>query len=125
MWHKLILIGLAGAAGTLVRYWLAGWVQQFQQSNFPWATLAVNALGCLLFGLVWGMAAEREFISPEARTILLVGFLGALTTFSTYAFETAQLLRTAEHWLAVGNFAVQNTVGLVSVLLGAALARVV
>jgi CrcB protein len=124
MWQKLIAIGLAGAAGTLVRYWLAGWVQQHQQSNFPWATLAVNALGCLLFGLVWGIAAERDAISPETRTVLLVGFMGALTTFSTYAFETGQLLQAAEHWLAAGNFVAQNAVGLVSVLLGAALARV-
>ena len=83
----------------------------------------MNALGCFLFGLTWALAEDRLLISGETRLIILVGFMGAFTTFSTFAFETDQLLRDSEWLLAVGNIGVQTTLGLLAVSLGITLGR--
>jgi CrcB protein len=123
MWQKLAWIALAGAAGTLSRYALGGLVQKYCGERFPWGTLAINASGCLLFGIVWGLAEERLVISPEARFIILTGFMGAYTTFSTFAFETGAMLRDSEWLLAAGNLLGQNVLGLVCIFLGFAISR--
>jgi len=120
---KILLIAVAGAAGTLARYWLSGVVQRASGAGFPWGTFAVNMAGCLLFGLVWTMAEERFLIGPQARAMVLVGFMGAFTTYSTYTFETAQLLRDSEWALAFGNIALQNTSGVAFLFLGLILGR--
>src|SRR5262249_6918278 len=95
MLRKLLWLSFMGVLGTLARYGLQGWVQR-RAGTFPWGTLAVNALGCLLFGVIWALADERLLISGESRTIALVGFMGAFTTFSSFAFETTALLRDAQ-----------------------------
>ena len=75
----------------------------FDHPGFPRGTLVVNAAGCLLFGRVWCLGEERLVISGKTRLIILVGFLGSFTTFSSFAFETGQLLRDFQRWLAAGN----------------------
>ena len=120
---KILALALAGAAGTLSRYFLAAWVQNLAGPEFPWSTWAVNILGCFLFGLVWILCEERAYFSTELRFIILVGFMGAFTTFSTYVFETAQLGRDAQ-WLRVAaNLAGQNLLGFAGLVLGMALGR--
>ncbi len=89
-------------------------------SGFPVGTLAVNAIGCLLFGAVWAMAEHRNLLTSEVRVVVLVGFLGAFTTFSTFGFETAQMIRESQHGLAVLNVFAQNGVGIACVFLGEA-----
>lgn len=121
---KLTYIALAGAMGTLARYGLGGLVQRFLPAAFPWGTLTVNLVGSFAFGLVWGLAVERGLISGEARLIILVGFMGAFTTFSTFMFETGQFMRDSQWLLAAGNLLAQNLLGLVALFLGWALARV-
>jgi len=121
---KLLLIALAGSLGTLARYGLGGLVHRLLPWPFPWGTLTVNLLGSFLFGLVWSLAQERFIISAEARIIILAGFMGAFTTFSTFMFETGELLRDSQWALAAGNLLLQNLVGLVAVFAGWALARV-
>jgi CrcB protein len=98
-------------------------VQRLHDSGFPWGTLAVNTLGCFLFGVVWSLAEERLVISGETRLVVLIGFMGAFTTFSTYAFETGAMLRDAEWWLAAGNVLSQNLLGIAGFFLGGALGR--
>jgi CrcB protein len=114
---------MAGAAGTLSRYWLGGLVQRICGESFPWGTLVVNGLGCFLFGFVWSLAEERLVISGETRFLILTGFMGAFTTFSTFAFETGEQLRDSEWLLALGNVAAQLILGLALVFLGTALGR--
>lgn len=114
---------MAGIAGTLMRYWFGGLVQRAYGGVFPWGTYAVNMAGCMLFGFVWTMAEERLIISGEARSIILIGFMGAFTTFSTFIFETDQLLRDSQWALAAGNMALQNFSGIVFLMLGIALGR--
>jgi CrcB protein len=122
--HKILLLALAGACGTLARYWLSGAVQGVMGRDFPWGTAAVNLLGCLLFGLVWVMADERQLIRAEFRVILLVGFMGAFTTFSSLIFETGELLRGTQWAYAALNLLGQNLLGFAAFSIGAALGRV-
>jgi CrcB protein len=121
---KIIGIAVAGALGSLARYWLGGLVQQVFNSSFPAGTFAVNMIGSFLFGVVWSLAEERLVISSEARTIILAGFMGAFTTFSTFMFETGAFLRDSQWLLAFGNIAAQVFVGLICLFVGLALGRV-
>ena len=121
---KLAWLAALGALGTLARYGLGGAVQHLHESGFPWGTLAVNTLGCFLFGLVWTLAEERLVISGETRAVVLIGFMGAFTTFSTYAFETAAMLRDAAWLPAAGNVLAHNGLGIAGFFLGVALGRV-
>lgn len=120
---KIFLIALAGAAGTLARYWIGGLVQRSSGSGFPWGTFAVNMIGCFLFGLVWSLAEERMVISAEARIVILVGFMGGMTTFSSFMFETGSLMRDSQWALAFGNIAIENITGLLLLFLGFAAGR--
>jgi CrcB protein len=121
--REIGLLAVAGALGTLCRYALGGAVQRLAGSDFPWGTLVVNALGCFLFGVVWTMAEERLVISGQTRFVLLTGFMGAFTTFSTFAFETGGLLRDSQWLLAAGNLLGQNALGVACVFLGFAAGR--
>jgi fluoride exporter len=124
MLRRILLLAMAGACGTLARYWLSGFVQR-SSLVFAWGTLTVNGLGCFMFGLVWTLAEERMLISGETRIIVLAGFMGAFTTFSTYMFETRQMLAASEWLVGAANFAVENLVGLILMILGVVLGRLI
>ncbi|GAB6165134.1 fluoride efflux transporter CrcB [Thermostilla marina] len=124
MWQTILIIAAAGACGTVCRYLLATAAQNLTGSaDFPWGTLTVNALGCFLFGLIWMLAEDRLLISGHTRFIVLTGFMGAFTTFSTFAFETGQFLRDAQYGAALANLTVQNVLGLACVFLGIAVGK--
>jgi len=122
MLTKLGWLAVAGACGAVARYALAGIAQRAAQADFPLGTLAVNVLGCFLFGVVWTFG-DRLLISGETRFLILTGFMGAFTTFSTFAFETAGMLGDSQWWPAVGNLAAHNGLGVVSIFLGMATGR--
>ena len=122
-WQKLALIALAGALGTLARYGLGGLVQEHSSKVLPWGTVVVNLLGCLAFGVVWSSLEERWPSSGETRIIILVGFMGAFTTFSTFIFETRELLNDAQWMPAIGYFTLHNVGGLAALVAGVALGR--
>ncbi len=124
MLQRIMLIAFAGALGTLARYGLGGLVQRISGSHLPWGTLFVNVLGCFLFGLVWTLADERMLISEEARLVLLGGFMGAFTTFSTFIFDTGGFLREAQWLLATANITLQTVTGLVFLFIGISAGRV-
>ena len=121
--RKLLWLALAGSAGTLARYGLQGWVQSLRSAGFPWGTLAVNTLGCLAFGVVWAASEERFLISSETRIIALVGFMGAFTTWSSYVFETGQMVRDGEWWLVAGNVLGSHLAGFAGFFAGLVLGR--
>jgi fluoride exporter len=122
---KLLALCIAGALGTLARYGIQGLVQRWTGGSFPWGTLAVNALGCLAFGIVWSAASERQLIGPQTRTLLLVGFMGAFTTFSSFVFETAQLGRGGQWLLAGANVGLELMLGALALFAGIALGRLI
>jgi fluoride exporter len=123
VWQQLAWLALAGALGALSRYGLSGLVQNAAGASFPWGTLSVNCLGCLLFGLLWAVFEDRMAISSETRAILAIGFLGSFTTFSTFAYETSQFCRDSQWWTALANVAAHNVLGLAFVFVGRALGR--
>lgn len=123
MWNKIIWLALAGAFGTIARYLFGGFVDRIYGGSFPLGTLAVNVLGCFLFGLVWHLAENRLLIRPETRFYILTGFMGAFTTFSTYAFDTTKMLKEAQWMGAVLNHAAQTCLGVGAVFLGIGLGK--
>jgi fluoride exporter len=123
VWTKLLCIALAGAVGTLCRYGLGGLMQELAGKSFPWGTLTVNLLGCLAFGLVWSLSEGRWTISGEMRAIILVGFMGGFTTFSSYMYEFADQLRDAQWRAATGYFALHNLGGWAAMIAGLLIGR--
>jgi CrcB protein len=121
---QLIWLGAAGAAGALARYGMALGVQRVTGTLFPWGILAVNTAGCFLFGLIFGLAEERGLIRSDVRAVALIGFLGAFTTFSTFAFDTLNLVRDERYALAAANVLLSNALGISAVFGGLALSRV-
>lgn len=115
---KLVWLALAGALGTLARFGLGGLVPKICGENFPWGTLVVNGLGCFLFGLVWTLGEDHMVIRGETRFIILTGFMGAFTTFSTFAFETGAMLRDGQWLYALGNVLAQNVLGIIFLFVG-------
>lgn len=122
--QKTILIGVAGLAGTVLRYWLSEFVAKQYGGTFPWGTLAVNLIGCFAAGAVFFFTEERLLVSETVRMVILIGLLGGFTTFSAYGLQSFALLRDGEFGLAILNIATSNIVGLFMVWSGYAFARV-
>ena len=125
MLAKIFPIALAGAAGTLSRYALAGWVHRMNATSFPWGTLAVNLSGCFVAGLLWSLFENRWPVSGETRAIIMIGFMGAFTTFSAFILETGELVRAAQWLAAAANIAAQNGLGFIGLMAGIMLGRMV
>lgn len=121
---KLLLIGLAGFIGTLSRYWLSGVVARRYGETFPMGTLVVNLVGCFMVGLLFYLLQERFLVNQTVRTVILIGFLGGFTTFSSFGLQTFTLLQDGEFGLAALNILGANLIGLVLVWAGYTLARI-
>lgn len=119
--QQLLMVGLGGFLGAVARYTLTGMVNGFVIHRFgrsyPAGTFAVNILGCFIIGCLMALVLQRQL--PETlRLLLITGFLGSLTTFSTFGYETAELLRETELRLACWNIAANLLVGLAAVYSG-------
>ncbi|HEV8376030.1 MAG TPA: fluoride efflux transporter CrcB [Candidatus Polarisedimenticolia bacterium] len=123
---KSLWVGLGGFLGSTARYWLGGFLNRLSpQALFPYETLVINLSGCLGIGLLAGLAEFRGVLSPELRLFLLVGILGGFTTFSSFGYETFQLLRDGEIVSAGLNVTLHCVLGIVAVWGGYTLARFV
>ncbi len=122
--QKFLLVGLGGALGSMLRYGAGGLVGRFKAGwTFPLETLLINVAGCLVIGLLAGLAESRGVFSGTTRAFLFVGLLGGFTTFSTFGYETFQLLRDGQ-WQSAGVSAgLQVVLGIGAVWAGSALAR--
>ena len=114
----LLLVGIGGAIGSVARYALSSFVQRHSASLFPFGTFAVNFVGCACFGVIVGLAQERFLLRPETRAFLLIGVIGGFTTFSTFAFETFELLRDGQYVWATLNAVGQVTAGIAGLWAG-------
>ena len=94
--EKYIAVAIGGAVGALCRMALGEWVMT-KVSSFPYGTVVVNLIGCLIIGLVLGLYMQKPDLSQLARFFLVVGGLGAFTTFSTFAFEMLQIMFTESY----------------------------
>lgn len=121
---RLLLIGCGGFAGSVARYLVAGWAQRLAPGGgFPAGTLVVNVTGCLLIGVLAGLAEERGVLGTEARALLMIGLMGGFTTFSTFGLETINLLRDGEPLAAALNIGASVVLGVLAVWVGLVLAR--
>jgi len=118
-----LIIGAGGFVGAITRYILAVWIGQRWGRSFPLGTFVINITGSFLIGLLMTLMAERFTENPQWRLLLVVGFLGAYTTFSTFEYETGGLLRDGE-WLYAGINVIGSVfVGFIALKLGEVLAR--
>ncbi len=123
---KILLVGLGGFCGSISRYLVSLGIQRIISHTWlPYGTIMVNILGCLLIGVLGGFADMRQIISVETRLLLIVGFLGGFTTFSSFEFELFALARNSEFGAFVVNLALQLVAGFGAVWVGYSLAKVV
>ena len=124
--NKVVLVGLGGAIGSILRYGVGALVGRTKAgSTFPLETLIINVVGCLVIGLLAGLSETRGVFTAPTRAFLFVGLLGGFTTFSTFGYETFQLLREAQ-WTAVTlSVGLQVVLGIGGVWAGHVLARTI
>jgi len=118
-----LAIGIFGALGCLSRYYLSGWVYGILGRGFPYGTFVVNILGAFIIGLIMEFGLRSTLIPPSLRMGLTVGFLGGLTTFSTFSYETFRLLEDGEFLIAFSNVILSVLVCLLFTWIGIVSAR--
>ena len=117
--HNIILVGVGGFIGAVLRYLISGYIQNLTQSiAFPYGTLAVNITGCFLIGMCSYLVESQAGMTAEMRLLLMVGLLGSFTTYSTFSSETMNLLQDQRLFLALINIGTHIFLGLSAVLLG-------
>jgi len=120
---QALAIAAGGAAGALLRYWASNAIHAVLGRGFPYGTLAVNIIGSLLMGFLYIWLIERLASGPVVRAFLLVGVLGAFTTFSTFSVETLNLVESGQLGKAILNVLISVVVCIGAAGLGILLAR--
>ena len=120
---NIIIIGIGGFLGAITRYGAAVWIGQRWGRTFPLGTFVINVTGSFLIGLLMTLFTERFLVNPQWRLLLVVGFLGAYTTFSTFEYETGALLKDSEWLIAGANVVCSVLVGFIALKLGEVLAK--
>ena len=117
--NQILLVAIGGAIGSVARFKLSGWVLHATPNwRFPVGTLAVNLAGCLIAGLLAGMAVKQDVFTPETRLLLFTGLLGGFTTFSAFGLETLLLFKRGEPAVAIANVVISVVAGLLVAWLG-------
>src|SRR5688572_8330425 len=117
-----LAVAIAGSVGAVARFGLVRCLEPWSTS-FPWAIFAVNVVGCLLFGVAWGMGSQRW---PDVvQVAILAGFFGAFTTFSSFALDCVALIEQGRFAAAAGNVIGQNVLGGLAMIAGIAVGRAV
>ena len=117
--RNLLIIGAGGFCGAILRYLISGGVQRFSNSvDFPYGTLAVNLIGCVVIGMLTRLDEIRSILTPELRFLIMIGLLGAFTTYSTFSNEALNLINERRIYLALLYVGAHVMFGLAAVLLG-------
>jgi len=115
---NLLLVGLGGAAGSMLRFLCQRWIGPFNPTGFPYGTFAVNIVGCLLIGFFYGLATRNNSFSIELQFLLMTGFCGGFTTFSAFTQEGLILLQQQRITIFFLYFAASVLAGLGATFLG-------
>jgi fluoride exporter len=118
MIKNLIIIMLGGSLGAISRYLIGIMAAKAWGVNFPWGTLIVNMIGCFLIGLIFALADSVRLLTPSVRLFLVTGFLGALTTFSSFSLETTNAVRAGLTLQPIMNIMLNNLGGFGLTFLG-------
>lgn len=121
----VLLVGVGGFVGAVTRYLVDGRITAWTGGTMPWGTFAINISGSFLLGLLFALVTERAALPAEVRAPLMIGFLGAYTTFSTLALESWRMLEDGAWLLASANLLGSVLIGLIAVVAGVALGRAV
>ena len=122
---NIFFIGIGGFLGAISRYGVALWIGQRWGRNFPLGTFLINISGSFLIGLLMSLFTERFMVNPQWRLFLVVGFLGAYTTFSTFEYETGTLVKDGEWLIAMLNVILSVSVGFIALKLGEVIAKII
>lgn len=122
--ERFFYISIGAVVGANARYLVGVWAAERLGANFPYGTFLVNIIGCFVIGLFFGLGETRITITPELRLLFAVGFLGAFTTFSSFGYESITLVRSGSLWFGMLNIVGTNVLGLLAVVGGLALARI-
>lgn len=121
---RSLWIGVGGFFGAVSRYQVEGWIARQWPGAFPWGTLAVNVSGCFVLGFAFTVLTERFLPHPTLRSAVTIGFVGAYTTFSTFAFETLRLGEDGAAGLAGVNVVASVVAGIAAVWIGTIVGRI-
>ncbi|HEY3524082.1 MAG TPA: fluoride efflux transporter CrcB [Candidatus Limnocylindrales bacterium] len=121
----LVLVALGGAFGATARYLVDGWITDRTGGEFPWGTLAINASGAFLLGVLFALAIESDVLPASIRGPVMIGFVGAYTTFSTLMLESWRLWEDGAAGLALANLVGSLVVGVVAVVAGLVVGRAI
>ena len=122
--QNVLIIGIGGFLGAIVRYAIGLWIGQRWGRSFPLGTVFINVSGSILIGFLMSLFTERLMLNPQWRMFFVIGFLGAYTTFSTFEYETGALLKDSEWLIASLNVVLSVLVGFAALKLGEGAARV-
>jgi CrcB protein len=122
---NILFIGIGGFLGAVTRYSASLWLGQRWGRSFPLGTFVINVSGSFLIGLLMTLLTERFTLNPQWRMLLVVGFLGAYTTFSTFEYETGALLKDGEWFFAVLNVTLSVFAGFLALKLGEVIAKTI
>ncbi len=120
---QILAIAAGGALGSVLRFWISGWVSGILGRGFPYGTLVVNVSGSLLMGFIYVLLVDKFNASAEWRAVLLIGLLGGFTTFSSFSMETFNLLEAGEIVKAFMNVMLSVVVCLAATWLGVVVGR--
>ncbi len=120
---QLLLVGLGGALGSMLRFGMSTGLHALVGRTFPWGTLFVNVTGSFVMGLVYVLLIERVALGPEWRALLMVGLLGGYTTFSSFSIETLNLIESGDLLRAAVNVLASVVLCLAAVWVGVSVAR--
>lgn len=124
MIKQVLIVGLGGGCGSILRYLTSVFTAKQYTGSFPLSTFVVNILGCIVIGLLIGLSERNQIISPDLKLLLITGFCGGYTTFSTFSAENFNLMQNGNYVILAMYVLTSTAIGLLAVYVGSSLAKI-